>query len=239
MANAYFQFKQFIVHQEHAAMKVTTDACVFGAWARQQISPSSNPQRLLDIGCGTGLLSFMLAQDTTLMIDAVERNEDALKDAAKNINSNQLQERIQLIYSDIKIFQPEYQYDYIICNPPFFKNDLKSPNNNINLARHEDELDIHDIMQVLKSLMKADGKAFLLQPYYRWEEVKATIANAGFFIERETLFRHQADKTPIRVMFSITRTPQATQINALRLKDINGNYTDEIKQLLAPYYLIF
>ena len=54
-------------------MKVTTDACIQGAWT--PILPGI--KRVLDIGAGTGLLSLMLAQrNKDIIIDGI----DFLKD---------------------------------------------------------------------------------------------------------------------------------------------------------------
>ena len=55
MSNDYFRFKQFIVQQQHCAMKVGTDGCMLGAWAH-------GGARILDVGTGTGLLALMMAQ---------------------------------------------------------------------------------------------------------------------------------------------------------------------------------
>ena len=53
--NDCFSFKQFTINQDRTAMKVGTDGVLLGAWAR-------GGQRILDVGCGTGLISLMMAQ---------------------------------------------------------------------------------------------------------------------------------------------------------------------------------
>ncbi|MDD2563955.1 MAG: methyltransferase, partial [Salinivirgaceae bacterium] len=73
MANNYFQFKQFKIYQDKCSMKVGTDGTLLGAW-------TNVPQtgRILDVGCGTGLLSLMMAQRAPFsMIDGIEIDIDA------------------------------------------------------------------------------------------------------------------------------------------------------------------
>ena len=62
-------------------MKVTTDACLFGAWVAKDVasmkSPTGNSENgfplVLDVGTGTGLLSLMLVQKNPLLdVNAIE-----------------------------------------------------------------------------------------------------------------------------------------------------------------------
>src|SRR5256885_14986571 len=104
----YFQFKQFIIHQDRCAMKVTTDACLFGAWivknvSRSVVSGQSIANNVLDAGTGTGLLSLMYAQkNPDAKIDAIEIDEDSFLQAKENIAASPFTERIHVIHSDAK-----------------------------------------------------------------------------------------------------------------------------------------
>jgi SAM-dependent methyltransferase len=78
----YFEFKQFTVHQEHAAMKVGTDGALLGSLA-------ATGKRILDIGTGTGLLSLMMAQRCPeAQITAIDVDENAIIDAQRNFSDS-------------------------------------------------------------------------------------------------------------------------------------------------------
>jgi tRNA1Val (adenine37-N6)-methyltransferase len=114
MSNTWFQFRNFTLQQDRCAMKITTDACIQGAWT--PLAPM--PQNVLDIGTGTGLLALMLAQRfPEVHIDAVEYDQSAAAQAQENTDASPFAARIRVINADIRSFSAETQYDNIICNP--------------------------------------------------------------------------------------------------------------------------
>ena len=75
--------------------------------------------RALDLCTGSGALAVQMAcHYPAAEIDAVDLSLDALEVAAKNIEKYGLQERIQLIHTDL--FEGlEGRYDLIVSNPPY------------------------------------------------------------------------------------------------------------------------
>ena len=105
-------------------MKVSTDACLFGAWLATNCSP--DVKQVLDIGSGTGLLMLMLAQKTSCLIHGIEKDTDAYEQANENIRNSKWGDRLKNFHGDIRTADPG-KYDFIICNPPFHSKQLLGP----------------------------------------------------------------------------------------------------------------
>ena len=148
MANSYFQFKKFIIHQDRCAMKVTTDGCLFGAWiATNAGSKKHGINTVLDIGTGTGLLSLIYAQkNPDVIIDAMEMDEEAAEQARENVESFPIKNHVQVHCADARNFMFPHKYDLIISNPPFYEKSLVSPISRKNIAHHHEGLLISELI---------------------------------------------------------------------------------------------
>ena len=72
--------------------------------------------RVLDLGCGYGIIGIILSQNKDLFIDMVDINERAVKLSKENIKLNNITNCNCFksnIYSEVK-----EKYNYIITNPP-------------------------------------------------------------------------------------------------------------------------
>ncbi|HLO81883.1 MAG TPA: methyltransferase, partial [Chitinophagaceae bacterium] len=137
MPNDYFEFKQFTIWQSKCSQKVSTDACLFGAWTAKHCRPAVN---ILDIGAGTGLLMLMMAQQHEALIDGIEIEKDCAGQMRENLLSSPWKERLNGIEADVKIHPFEKKYDLIISNPPFYEKQLQAADTSKNLAWHSSEL---------------------------------------------------------------------------------------------------
>jgi tRNA1Val (adenine37-N6)-methyltransferase len=236
MSNHYFQFKQFTVQQEYCAMKVTTDGCLFGAINAKYLMP--NVKRILDIGTGTGLLSLMIAQkNNTAIIDAVEIDEQAANQAAFNFQASPWRDKLHMHHSFIQQFQSVAKYDLIISNPPFFNNDLKSDDAKRNLALHSSDLNLEELLAVIKNNLTNDGKFSVLLPYHRSEYFETLCLKENFYAAKKILVKQTPHHNYFRSILLFSRKKQSLENNEIIIKDEFNDYTNEFKNLLEDYYL--
>jgi tRNA1Val (adenine37-N6)-methyltransferase len=238
--NTFFQFKQFTIHQNKCAMKVCTDACLFGAWVAEKITTKEiTPQKILDIGTGTGLLSLMLAQKTNCPIDTVEINQDAFEQATSNVAQSAWKNKITLMHDDILHFIANEKYDFIICNPPFFENQLKSNKEDRNAAMHATSLSFENLLQAIKNNLSANGLAAVLLPYDKISYFESKLTAANLFIVERLNVSHSPTHDFFRSILLISPIVKEEKLSQIAIKDNSSLYTEEFSQLLKDYYLHF
>ncbi|MEP6675282.1 MAG: methyltransferase [Ferruginibacter sp.] len=236
--NDYFRFKQFTVQQEKAAMKVTTDACLFGAWvADQVVTRKLKIQHILDIGAGTGLLSLMLAQKTEAIIDAVEIDDGAFEQALGNFSCSPWQERLTAYHSNILNFEAPDKYDLIISNPPFFKGDLKSGNIKKDAAKHDITLTLEQLINVMDNTITDNGCMAILLPDHRSETFIHAAQTSEIYVLQNTKVRQTPSHPYFRSMLLLSRTKKETINQEIIIKNADSIYNSSFIKLLQDYYL--
>lgn len=241
MSNTYFRFKQFTIHQERCAMKVTTDGCLFGAWVADKVQQQGPGLKILDIGTGTGLLSLMLAQkNPTAEIEAKEIDKEAAAQAAENVTISPWKKQISVIHTDAKLYSTDKNYDLIISNPPFYEGELKSHDASKNMAHHSSELTLDGLLGIIKKSLADAGTFYLLLPYKRQEELPALFNKHALRIIEKILVRQTSGHDNFRVM--LAGTHQSNPGNKYReqeisIKDGVQQYSPEFSALLRDYYL--
>ncbi len=233
MSNNYFQFRQFRIEQDRCAMKVTTDACIQGAWT--PLMPEV--KRVLDIGAGTGLLSLMLAQrNGDITVEAVEFDKPAAMQAAENINASPWKDRVKVIDRDIRDHIAGSKYDLIITNPPFFNNSLLGDKKSRNTARHTLSLTYTELLKSISVNLNEDGYFSILLPnteYIQWKE----LVGSSFYEVGRLSVSHTADAPVKRVVGLFARKDTIITNEQLVIKGGDNNYTRAFIDLLSPFYL--
>ena len=186
-------------------MKIGTDGVLLGAWASLQ----NNPESILDIGAGTGLLSLMLAQRSRAeTIDALEIDANAYEQCVDNFEASPWGDRLFCYHAGLDEFLDDIKdpYDLIISNPPFYSEDVSSGDTARDMARQNQSLPFEELI---------DGVSKLL-------------SSTGFF---STIIPYKEEKPFLDLAENFRLYPQ-------RITRVKGNPTSEIKRSLLQFSFI-
>lgn len=216
-------------------MKVCTDACLFGALTANYKIKTAN---CLDIGTGTGLLSLMLAQkDPDAIIDAVEIDEEAARQASENFSASPWKDRLHIFNSDILSFNSGKKYDLILSNPPFYEDDLRSPDRNKNNARHDTSLSLTGLLEVVNIHLAGDGIFSVLLPNHRVNYFVEEAYKQELFLTKKIQVKQTEKHDYFRGILFFSRKKVQPITSTVSIKGREGNYASEFVAALNEYYL--
>ena len=220
-------------------MKVGTDGVLLGAWTSLQ----NNPQSILDIGAGTGLVGLMLAQrSTTDQIDALEIDEDSYEQCVENFENSPWADRLFCYHASLDEFVEEMEeehYDLIVCNPPYFvpnERETDIPENR-KKARFYDSLPFEDLVGYASQLLSDEGEFAVVIPFNEEEKFRLIAKNFRLYPHRITRVKGTKNSIVKRSLLQFSFSETSPIENELTLEISRHQYTDEFKKMVQDFYL--
>ena len=220
--NKPFQFKEFTVKQDQCAMKIGTDAVLLGAWS----SLNHQPFSILDIGSGTGILSLMLAQRSNAeVIDALEIDDNAYEQCVDNFEQSPWSDRLFCYHASLDEFADEIEdeYDLIICNPPFYAEDYKTENSQRDLARFQDAMPFHHLLESVSKLLSENGIFSVIIPFSEENKFISLASKINLFPSRILHVRGNPSSEIKRSLLEFSFKKASTEASNLILRPLVTN----------------
>lgn len=167
--------KKMIV--EEKGLKITEDALLLSNFLRKYFSkknknPKTRKSVILEIGAGQGIMSLLISEiDMVERIIAVEVQKDVYETLKKNIEINNLRQKITPLNENIKNI--EGKYEFIFSNPPYKKvNAGKLPDNvTERISKYEILLTLEELFREIRRLLSNYGEFFVIVPNSRLNDV--------------------------------------------------------------------
>ena len=236
-----FKFKKFIVNQSNSPQKIGTDAMVLGALANPQSIGIENPNVILDVGTGCGVIALMLAQHyPNAKVIGLDIDEQAVLQAKSNFQNSNSKEtgftnEFEAVQRSFLMYFPLDKVDLIVSNPPYFNTKMPSSDQQRSLARHESSMSLYGLISHSAKLLSENGELWMIIPSERTEELSQG-QNELKLIQRIKIFgkpdRHVRDV----LVFSKSKNETTISLSELTIRDNENQYTKQYKELTIDFH---
>jgi tRNA1Val (adenine37-N6)-methyltransferase len=231
-----FSFKQFEIQQDQCAMKIGTDGVLLGAWT----SIEQNPETILDVGAGTGIIALMMAQrEPMAQIDGLELDTEAYVQCVENFEASPWGDRLFCYHASFQEFMEEMDepYDLIISNPPFYSEGISSGNEARDIARKNEALPFEVLIKGAERLLSVQGQLSVIIPYAQEENIISIGQAVHLYPERITRVKGSQNTDVKRSLIQFSRNKKVCLPTHLTIEVERHVYTKEYEALVKDFYL--
>ena len=225
-----FRFQKFEILQHKNVFRVGTDGVLLGALCQVE-----NAQKILEVGTGTGLISLMLAQrNANAKITALDLNEDAVKLAQENFKNAPFSERLNVFHQDFKIFESQKEYDFVVCNPPFFEE-----NNSVKdiLARQQVELTFRNLIEKASKILSSEGIFSVIIPSESAQEFENLAEDFDLYLVRKVNIFGIENGVLKRNVLEFSKKKSALETLDFTIEKSPRKYSDQYLELTKEFHV--
>ena len=193
---------------------------------------------IIDFCTGNGIVPLILSRRTSKKVEGIEIQKKLYDLAIKTIDYNKLSDRISLYNCDVKDFVKKIDclYDLVLCNPPYFKNNIKSDKNisvEKRIARHEMLINLDEICYCASKILKDNGTFSMVHRVDRFMDVISCFKNHSIEPKRiKFIFDNINSESNLFLIEGQKNANSGLKIDKpLVLRNLDGSFTEEYKLL--------
>ena len=221
------------IYQSKDAFKSGSDAVFLSAF------PNIKSGTVLDVGCGTGVISLCLANRFPLLrIEGVDIQKDLISLASQNAEENNLGSQCTFSWGDIINSSYEKQsFDHVVTNPPYFNFSSPSPNPKIALAKNQ-KTSLETWIKACANHLKPRGFIYSIYPTERIDNMIHALVGFGG-INLFPLWSKANDISKRTLISAQKGVFKPCKLHpGMILHNSDGTYTDQAEGVLRSGHLI-
>ncbi len=183
--------------------------------------------RLLDVGCGVGVIGLLLARDFGLRPVLVEKQKMMAEFARKNAEINGIEAKVQVC--DFLDYESDDNFDFIVSNPPFYHEDvIQSEDPHLHACRYNTHLPPKPFFAKAKRLLKPRGDLFFCYDASQIAQITGALEDASLTVEHIRFVHPRAQRAAKLVMIHARRDSRAKTVVMAPLIPFEGeSYGEE------------
>ena len=195
--------------------------------------------RVLDLGTGNGIIPVLMqSKNPGSTYTALEIQENSADLAIRNVELNNLSDRISVVKGDIKeasrLFG-EASFNVVTSNPPYMNENhgIVNPDSAKAIARHEILCSLEDVVREAGKCLKSKGKMYMVHTPNRLVDIFDTMRRHHLEPKRMRLVYPYVNKAANMVLIEAVKGGNSQLIveEPLIVYKEDGTYTDALLKM--------
>ncbi len=202
--------------------------------------------RILDLGCGNGVIPLLAAAEAEKMFGAdsgvrstgLEIQAAEASRAERSVQGNGLSDRIRILQGDMRRIReifPGNSFSLVYANPPYMPagSGAENANEALRMARHEVTVHLPEVIAAAGYALRDHGRFAMIHRPERLPEIFTYLAQSGLAPRRmRPVCPKEGKDANLVLLLSVKGAkPSLTLEKALTVYGPDGKYTEEILRI--------
>lgn len=194
--------------------------------------------KVLDLGTGTGVIPLLIA-DEVEKICAIEINHVMAETAQRNVELNNLTEKISVTEGDYRLIRDFFcaeSFDLVISNPPYYPVNAGEANklDGVASARHEFTATLEDVVTAARYALKFHGSFCMIHSAGRLAEIIGALSRHQLELKRLQPIYPKKNRDANLIMIEAIVGGNSGSLKILPplvIHEDDGSYTEDVRKI--------